>query len=145
MTEQVPDADEWALSQLKPLGMFELAKQWIDAIKVIGAGNGASVVAAGAALNSFSQRHDLIIWVKVGGAWFLLGVFVFAFAFLAIHSAVFFYDEMLHATRREDKAAIDLFARRSTVAMISANRLAIFGAITFFLGCAAGVAVLIQF
>jgi hypothetical protein len=39
----VSDADGWLKEQLKPLSMFELAKWWADAIKVIGAGNGAGL------------------------------------------------------------------------------------------------------
>ena len=51
----------------------------LDALKVMGAGNAAGVIAAAAALKNFSD-HALLI--KIAGASFLLGVFCFAIGYL---------------------------------------------------------------
>jgi hypothetical protein len=140
-----PATDGWGKEQINPLNMFELAGKWTDAIKVIGAGNGAGAIAAGAALNLFSQRSEVLLWVKFGGVTFFVGVFAFALAFFSIHSSFFFYDEMLHATRNKDIDQINRYASASTTAMNAANWFSYLGIATFFIGCLAGIIALIKF
>jgi len=136
MSETPPTAplDKWSDKQLEPLGMFELAGQWKDAIKVIGAGNATGVLAAGAALNTFSHNSSAIFWVKCSGVCFFAGVFTFGIAFALINAAVFSYDELLHAAHRRDGLKSSQFGLASTAQMIGANRMALISAITFFLG-----------
>ena len=107
--EECVVADEWAKEvreQHKPLSNFDLARHFIDAIKVIGTGNGAGVLAAGVALNAVSSRHDVIFWIKWGGIVFLVGVIAFVFAFFFIHASVSYFDQMLAAHRRKDTAEV---------------------------------------
>jgi hypothetical protein len=137
--------DDWAASQLQPMNMFELAKSWTTAVKVLGAANGAGLAAAGAALSTFEKHPDVLLWVKLGGFFFFAGVFTFAIAFLSIHIAVFQFDEMLHATRRKDLEAIRVASRNSSAAMIGANNLVIASTIAFFLGLVAGLVVFIRY
>jgi hypothetical protein len=129
MSDQTPD--KWLEEQIKPLNMFELAKQWTDAIKVIGAGNGAGVLAAGAALNTFSQRHDLLVWIKTAGAAYFVGLLAFALSFYCVHAAVLAFDTMLHATRKKNASGIDISSQRTTILINRANYLAIVGALAF--------------
>jgi hypothetical protein len=98
--------DDWTLEQLKPLSMFELAKWWADALKVIGAGNGAGILAAGAALSQFENHHNSVFLIKLAGAFFFIGVLAFAVAFAMLHQAMFAQDEVAHATHRKDADAI---------------------------------------
>jgi hypothetical protein len=104
------DASGWHKEQLKPLSMFELAKWWADAIKVIGAGNGTGLIAAGAALGPFQDHHHSLFFVKLAGAAFFVGVFGFAVAFAMLHRAMFAQDEMSQALLRKDEPAIGVGA-----------------------------------
>ena len=133
------EEDEWQKKQLEPLGMFDLANKWAEAVKVIGAGNAAGVVAAGAALNTFAQRPEVLGWIKGGGIFFFIGIFTFAGAFALIHLSTFTYDEMLHSARRGKVDAAKNNSKISTSAMIAANRLAIGSALAFFIGTLAGL------
>jgi hypothetical protein len=45
--------------------MFETAKWWADGIKVLGGGNDAGLLAAGAALNTFHD-HRVALWFVKG-------------------------------------------------------------------------------
>jgi hypothetical protein len=139
------EEEEWAKTQSKPLGMFDLANKWVEAIKVIGAGNAAGVVAAGAALTPFAKYPTTLILIKFGGLCFFTGVFLFACAFAAIHLSVFQYDEMLHAARRKDQAEADKASKITTSAMNAANRLAILSTLAFFLGLVVGVITFMSF
>lgn len=65
---------DWDAKQLVPMGMFELAGKWTEAIKVIGAGNGAGLVGAGAALTTFSAHPPMLFFIKAGGICFFAGV-----------------------------------------------------------------------
>ena len=69
-------------------------------VKVPADPNGAGVIASATALNSFSHRADLVLWIKAAGAIYFVGVFAFAYGFYCIHAAVFAFDNMLHATRQ---------------------------------------------
>jgi uncharacterized membrane protein YidH (DUF202 family) len=139
------DDDEWAKQQMKPLGMFELADKWADAIKVIRAGNGAGIVAAGAALNTFSQRPDVLFWVKCGGVSFFVGVFTFALGFAFLHRAIFTYDEMLHAIRQQNPKTLQSNSLDTGVSMIVANNLAIISTLAFFAGLVLGLVAFLRY
>jgi hypothetical protein len=145
MTGEMQKPDDWILNQLTPLNMFELAKQWTEAFKVIGAGNGAGVIASATALNAFSHRTDLLLWIKVAGAIYFVGVFAFAYGFYCIHAAVFAFDDMLHATRHRDREGITDNSKRTGVMMKRANNLAIVGALAFFFASSVGLLVLLRF
>jgi hypothetical protein len=124
--------DEWTKEQLKPLSMFELAKWWADALKVIGTGNGAGILAAGAALGPLENNHHSLFWVKLAGATFFVGVLAFAVAFAKLHQAMFAQDEVAHATIRKDVTAIKANSNLSGSAMMAATRLAYVAAVAFF-------------
>ena len=129
------DVDEWTKEQLKPLSMFELAKWWADGIKLVGAGNGAGVLASGAALNAFHGPHAALIWVKISGTIFFVGVFAFALSYFFIHAAAFAQDEVAHAARLKDKVAININSATSRSSMTRASTLAMVATAAFFLGC----------
>jgi hypothetical protein len=131
--------NEWAKEQTKPLAMFELARWWADALKVIGTGNGAGILAAGAALGPLENHHSSLFWVKLAGATFFVGVFAFVVAFAKLHQAMFAQDEVAHATRRKDVAAIEANSDLSGSAMMAANKFAYVGAAAFFVGCIIGL------
>ena len=131
----MPDEGDWQKEQLKPLSMFELAKWWADAIKVIGAGNGTGLIAAGAALGPFQDHHHSLFFVKLAGGVFFLGVFGFSMAFAMLHRALFAQDEMAHATLQKDASAIKQNAALSSSSMRQANFWAIVAALAFSRAC----------
>jgi hypothetical protein len=139
--EECVVADEWAREQHKPLSNFDIARYFIDAIKVIGIGNGVGVLAAGAALNAFSNRPGMIFWIKWGGIVFLIGVIAFAFAFFLIHVSVSFFDRMLAAHRKNDAAEVRRCSDIASWSIYWARALAYVGALTFFIGCIVGLIV----
>jgi hypothetical protein len=130
----MPDESDWHKEQLKPLSMFELAKWWADAIKVIGAGNGTGLLASGAALGPFQDHHHSLFFVKLAGAVFFLGVFAFAIAFAMLHRALFAQDEISQALLRKDESGIKESVALSGSSMSQANFWAIAGALAFFAG-----------
>ncbi len=99
------ELDEWTKKQAEPLGLFDLANKWNEAFKVIGAGNGAGVISAGAGLSTFAKYPTVLLFIKIGGVCFFVGVVTFALGFASIQLAIFTYDEMLHAIR--NKNAVD--------------------------------------
>jgi hypothetical protein len=133
-TFQMPDESDWHKEQLKPLSMFELAKWWADAIKVIGAGNGTGLIAAGAALGPFQDHHHSLFFVKLAGAVFFVGVFGIAIAFAMLHRALFAQDEISQALLRKDELAIRENAAISGSSMRQKNLWAIVAALAFFAG-----------
>jgi hypothetical protein len=136
----MPSADDdWENEQLKPLNLIDLAGKWADGLKVLGTGNGAGLLAAGAALHNFASSDGALVWIKVAGVAFFVGVFAFAIAFMLIHGAVFNFDEMLHATRRKDSASAARHSKNSSISMVAANRFAIAATASFFCGMAAGL------
>lgn len=137
--------EEWATDQLKPLSMFELAKWWMDGIKLIGAGNAAGLLAAGASLSTIQSRPLTLVLVKIAGAIFFAGVFAFAVGAAKVHMAVFAQDEVAHAVQLKDVAEIRANSKRSTESMTQANWLAIVGAAAFFVGCVVGLAAFLSF
>jgi hypothetical protein len=134
----MPD-NEWAKEQLKPLSMFETAKWWADGLKIVGAGNGAGFLTAGAALNSFQGHHRGLIEVKIAGTLFFIGILTFAFAILMIYIAMHARDEVSHATIAKDTARRKRNSTISGGSMLSANNLAVTSIAAFFLGCLVGV------
>jgi hypothetical protein len=131
-------SEAWTEQQMTPMSMFELGARWTDALKVIGAGNGAGVLAAGSAISALSGHANVVPWLKIGGGFFFVGLICFAVAFFLIHRAVFAFDDMLHATRRKDVASIDSNAAASSRLMQATEHLANIGSIAFLLGCAMG-------
>lgn len=130
---------DYESKQLQPLGLFDLSSKWIDALKVIGAANGAGFVAAGAALSTFIQQRHSLFWVKAGGVCFLIGIVTFSIAFMLIHVAIFSYDEMAHAFRRKDAVNAQEEAEKSGSTMKAANKFAIISSAFFFLGLVAAL------
>jgi hypothetical protein len=131
--------DEWANEQLKPLSMFDLAKWWADAVKVIGAGNGVGLLAAGFALGPTQGHHPSFLLMKLAGTFFFIGVFAFVAAFGNLHRAMFAQDEVAQATLRKDVAAINRNSAISGTAMIFANKCAYAAIAAFLIGCVIGL------
>ncbi|HEX3506649.1 MAG TPA: hypothetical protein VHU22_24980 [Xanthobacteraceae bacterium] len=127
-------SDGWIAEQLKPLSMFELAKWWADGLKIAGAGNGAGVLACIVGLQSY---HGILL--KVSGVSFSIGIFAFVLAFAMIHKAVFAQDEVAHAARRKDVAAIEANSALSGSSMMIANYCAIISVVAFLVGCFVGL------
>jgi len=137
--------DEWSEKQLTPLSMFELARHWIDGLKIIGAGNGAGLLAAGAALNTFSTHQNLIPWIKAAAIVYFGGVFAFAFGLWFIHVAVFEFDEMAHSSRKQDRKGLENHSKRTTSNMNLANTMANVGMLTFLIGTAIGFIIMVKY
>ncbi|MCA6106105.1 hypothetical protein [Bradyrhizobium cenepequi] len=133
------ELDDWFKKQAEPLGIFDLASKWAEALKVIGAGNGAGLLAAGAALSSFAKSPAMLPSIKIGGTFFFIGVMSFALSFALIQLAIFSYDEMLHAIRTKSADAAKKNKTTSSSAMIAANWLAILSALAFFGGLTFGL------
>jgi hypothetical protein len=142
MTEE---ADDWLKKQIEPLGLFDLANKWAEALKVVGAGNGAGLIAAGAALSTSSTNAAMLLWIKVGGVIFFLGVLTFALAFALLQLSIFSHDEMLHAMRKEETDLVAKQRKTSASAMIVANGLAILSALSFLIGLFAGLVAFLSF
>jgi hypothetical protein len=137
--------DEWAKDQLKPLSMFELAKWWADGIKVAGAGNGAGLVAAGAALTPFHDHHAALILVKIAGGVFFIGVLGFALALLNLYKAMHAQDEVSQATLHKNAEAISANSKLSGTSMVLANKCAGVSIAAFFVGLIIGLAAFLAF
>jgi hypothetical protein len=142
MTDEV---DEWEKKQAEPLGLFDLANKWAEALKVIGAGNGAGLIAAGAALSAHSANASMLVWIKVGGAIFFVGVLTFALAFALVQLSIFSHDEMLHALRKQERDLVKKQKTTSASAMIGANRLGAVSALCFFIGLCVGLAAFLNY
>jgi hypothetical protein len=82
------EVDDWSKKQAEPLQLFDLANRWGEIIKVVGAGNAAGVVAAGAALPTFARHPTVLLIIKIGGVFFFAGVVTFALAFAYLQLAV---------------------------------------------------------
>lgn len=132
--------EEWGKDQTKPLSMFEIAKWWADGLKVCGAGNGAGLLTAGAALTPFYTHHAALLLVKISGSIFLVGVIAFALGFLMIYQAMHAQDEVAQGTMHKDVKRIRENSAISGSSMLLANKCAIVSTITFFLGCIVGLA-----
>ncbi|OSI70980.1 hypothetical protein BSZ21_10240 [Bradyrhizobium canariense] len=133
------EPDEWSKKQTEPLGIFDLANKWAEALKVLGTGNGAGLVAAGVSLSSFSKNPPMLPFIKLGGVCFFVGVITFAIAFALVQLAIFSYDEMLHAVRGKSPELAHTSKTTSSSAMVAANRLAIVSALAFFVGIFLGL------
>jgi hypothetical protein len=72
------------MSDQRPFTYQFLIERWADGLKVLGAGNGAGLLASGASLRFFSPRPELLTAIKVGAAFFLVGLLLFAIAFLVL-------------------------------------------------------------
>jgi hypothetical protein len=92
--------------RIETASMFELAKWWVDAVKAVGAGNGAGLIATGAALSPFYEHHHALFFIKVAGVIFFVGVITFAIALAMLHRAVFEHDEQAHAFIKKDAEAL---------------------------------------
>jgi hypothetical protein len=136
---------EWAQEQLKPLSMFETAKWWADGLKVVGAGNGAGFLTAGAALTSFHEHPRALLEVKFAGVAFFIGILAFALGFLQVHVAMHAQDEVAQGTMHKDIERIKTNTLVSGSSMMLANRCAILSAITFFVGCIIGLIAFVSF
>ena len=137
--------EEWLQDQMKPLSMFETAKWWAEGIKVAGAGNGAGLLTAGAALSAFHDHHASLLLVKIAGTSFFIGVLAFAIAFFKLYQAMHAQDEVAHATLKKDVAGIKRNSPLSASSMILANNAVLVSAATFFLGCIVGLTAFLSF
>jgi hypothetical protein len=139
------ELEDWSKKQAEPLSLFDLADKWSEALKVVGAGNGAGLIAAGAALRTFATYPSALIFIKIGGLFFFVGVLTFALGYAALQLAIFSHDEMLHAVRNEDRVLASRHSVSATGAMTGANRLTIVSALSFLLGLLGGLISLLAF
>jgi hypothetical protein len=114
--------------------MFELAKWWADGVKVLGAGNGAGFLAAGAALGQLSGHHWPLLLAKGACLAFFAGVIAFVVAFANLHRGAFARDSIAYATITKDVAAIRENSTLSGISMNMANTAAIVGTLAFVAG-----------
>jgi hypothetical protein len=56
---------EKRVSDQRPFTYQFLIERWADGLKVLGAGNGAGLLASGASLQFFANKPELF-WIKVG-------------------------------------------------------------------------------
>ena len=137
--------EEWAIEQLKPLSMFETAKWWADGLKVLGAGNGAGILTAGAALSTFNDQQQALLEVKLAGLSFFIGLCSFALAFFLIYFSMHSQDELSHAALKKDKDAILLNSSLSSSSMKRATQWAFVSAIAFVFGVVVGLIAFLSF
>jgi hypothetical protein len=52
-----------------------IIERWADGLKILGAGNGAGLLASGASLQFFAAKPELLFWVKVGAFFSSLAYF----------------------------------------------------------------------
>ena len=115
-----------------------------DVLKVIAAGNATGVIAAGAALNTFSNRPVLIMFLKVGGVSFLLGVFCFAIGFALLFSMVIAASRIPGAFKRGHTMEFVDYKADFAISLITPLvRFAEAGAVLFVLGCVCAFIILI--
>ncbi len=138
-------SEEWLKKQGDPLSLFDLANRWGEALKVVGAGNGAGLIAAGAALATFAKFPDVLPVIKIGGLCFFVGVVAFALSFTSLQVAIFSYDALLHEVRLKNQPAIPKLERTIAIAMAAANRLALGSALIFLLGLVFGLVAFLRF
>ena len=68
----------------KPFTYQNIIDRWADGLKVLGAGNSAGLLASGASFQFFASKPDIVGTVKVAAAFYLLGILLFAIAFLTL-------------------------------------------------------------
>lgn len=138
-------SDEWLKKQGDPLSLFDLANRWGEALKVVGAGNGAGLIAAGAALATFAKYPNVLPLIKAGGVCFFVGVVAFALGFTFLQLAIFSYDAMLHEVRLKSQQSVRKLERTIAIAMAGANWLALGSALAFLLGLLFGLRAFLSF
>jgi hypothetical protein len=77
----------------KPMTSQFLLERLADGLKVLGAGNGAGLLAAGTALQLFSSRTEVLLTLKLVAGAFLLGVLTFAGAFFSLVALIWSIEE----------------------------------------------------
>ncbi|RXH38631.1 hypothetical protein XH99_00690 [Bradyrhizobium nanningense] len=137
--------DDWLKKQGEPLSLFDLANRWGEALKVVGAGNGAGLIAGGAALATFAKYPNALPLIKAGGVCFFVGVLSFAVGFASLQLAIFSYDAMLHEVRLKKQESVRNLERTIAIAMAGANWLALGSATAFVLGLLFGLRVFLSF
>jgi hypothetical protein len=78
------NVEEINLSDQRPFTYQFLIERWADGLKVLGAGNGAGLLASGASLQFFAAKPELLSSIKVAAGFFLAGILLFAVAFLIL-------------------------------------------------------------
>jgi hypothetical protein len=137
--------EEWAKEQVKPLSMFDITKWWADGIKILGAGNGAGFLTAGAALSPFQGHHRGLLEVKIAGLCFFIGIIAFALGFLMLYTAMHAQDEVSQGTIHKDVKRITANSAISGNSMLLANRCAIASTVAFFAGCLIGLVAFLSY
>lgn len=127
----------------------------LDALKVMGGGNAAGLVAAAAALKNFP---DLGWLIKIAGVIFLLGVFCYAIGYFFLFSFLTAANRLPGMAQREIEKnkdsiteesineiqkAIDNQAAEADRHLPGAIRSAMLGSFLFFVGCILGFIILI--
>jgi hypothetical protein len=113
-----------------------------DALKMVGAGNAAGVVATAAALKTFSE-HTILI--KTAGVIFLFGVFCYAIGFFLLFAGFIAAARVPGAIRRgKTMEFVDYQTNfASDWCFPGAMKLAFAGLALFFIGCVLGLIILI--
>ena len=127
----------------------------LDALKVMGGGNAAGLVAAAAALKNFP---DVGFLIKIAGAIFLLGVFCYAIGYFFLFSFLSaanrlpgiaqreiekIKESIAEASIKEVQKTIDNQAAEADRHLPGAIRSAMLGSFLFFVGCILGFIILI--
>jgi hypothetical protein len=92
----------------KSLSYEFIIERWADGLKVLGAGNGAGVLASAASLQFIAtNRPDVLGSVKWGVGCFLAGLFCFSMAFLFLTIFPIAIDRFLTSSTRKYKTLMD--------------------------------------
>jgi membrane-bound ClpP family serine protease len=75
-----------------------------NGLKVAGAGNGAGLLACGAALQYFGTKPDIVFLIKIAAFFFLAGLLCFTFALLILMGFVVFVQKFILAKPEHAKA-----------------------------------------
>jgi phosphate/sulfate permease len=126
----------------KPFTYQYIFDRWADGLKVLGAGNGTGLIAAGASVQYLTSKPELVIFLKIGASLFLLGVILFAVAYLIVTilplAILHFVEESdkTYITFREMIVAYTESKKTEKTVYLALVALSILSFICFIVGCA---------
>ena len=124
--------------------LLELHALFADVLKVIGGGNAAGAIAAGAALSTFASKPLLLTCIKLGGGAFIAGVLCFALGYALQFGSLVAAWRIVGAVRRGHGPDFIDMQKTDAIRMLGlVPWIALAGALCFLLGVLCGLLVLI--
>jgi len=145
------NAKEINVSDQKPFTYQFIIERWADGLKVLGAGNGAGLLASGASLQFFTATPEILRSIKLGAFFFLIGILLFAVAFLILTILPLVIERFLASSDKTYGTFIDMIKDMnsanktvSSIYLILALS-SVFSVLCFFIGCLSGVLKVVLF